>query len=66
MTTEPGLLPKHVDVLDYEKLPKGLCVVIDQVGSRMKKLEQYITNESFSKKKGDTIKGIEIMAKEDL
>ncbi len=29
MTTEPGLLPREVDVLDYSKLPKAMCVIID-------------------------------------
>lgn len=42
MTTQPGLLPQGVMSLNYEKLPKGITNVIDQTGSRMKKLETYI------------------------
>jgi hypothetical protein len=49
MTTEPGILPRDVARLRYDLLPKGLCNVIDQVGSRMKKLETYILADSKNK-----------------
>lgn len=58
MTTQPGVLPKQVDELHYERLPDGLKTLVDQVGKRMKHLEHVIKSE-----KKEESKGVQIMDK---
>ena len=36
MTSEPGVIPRNVDVLIYQKLPKDLQKLIKAVGQRVK------------------------------
>ena len=62
MTTQPGLLPYNVDTLNYKKLDKKLCNIIDQIGRRMKKLETLIKQGVNAQKPI----GMEIMDKTDL
>jgi hypothetical protein len=50
MTTEPGVLPRNVDELYYERLPEQLKTMVDQVGKRMKHLEYVIKSEKSEKK----------------
>ena len=39
MTTEPGLLPKEYETLQYTKLPKGLKKMLKSIAKEMKKLD---------------------------
>jgi hypothetical protein len=50
MTTEPGVLPKYVEELQYDRLPDQLKIMVDQVGKRMKHLEHVIKTEKEEKK----------------
>jgi len=62
MTTEPGLMSCNIDTLDYKRLDKKLCLIIEQIGKRMKKLETLIKNGANSQK----LLGVEVMDKTDL
>lgn len=51
MTTEPGLLPKEHEVLQFTKLPPALKRMLRSIAKEMKKLEQGIRTAHVSRVK---------------
>lgn len=61
MTTQPGVLPPNVEKLRFERLPKHIKTIIEQLGQRMLVLEQKIIDEAKQQKKQ-----IEVLDKTEL
>ena len=48
MTTQPGILPRGTDKLNFKKLPVGIQDLIKQIAVRMKALHLKIKTEEQS------------------
>ena len=51
MTSEPGVLPKDTEELDYQKLPEGFQKMLRQIGRQVRRMENEMREEQSELKR---------------